>query len=180
MCLSGTWFHIQTLSKYILCNVGCYFRYVHVINRKYKTRLASTRSFTNLRSVMPHYCGRPSVWTQNSNCVGPPSLLRQNKCDKCGKTARRNKNLQRHRQMCTAHLAPPTRCAAVQKCTLKKLHTKKLHIKQSKSKRLHRNKKTGQEKTVKSPALPQNKKKEKIFGFFITFGDFGGPSMVTL
>ena len=34
----------------------------------------------------------------------PPPLLRQNKCDKCGKTARSNKNLQRRRQTRTAHL----------------------------------------------------------------------------
>ena len=40
--------------------------------------------------------------------LAPPPLLRQNKCDKCGKTAQRNKNLQRHRQMRTAHLALPT------------------------------------------------------------------------
>ena len=55
--------------------------------------------------LMPRYflCWEPSVLDPR---VGPPPLLRQNKCDKCGKTARRNKNLERHRQMCTAHLAP--------------------------------------------------------------------------
>ena len=36
--------------------------------------------------------------------LAPPPLLRQNKCDKCGKTARSNKNLQRRRQTRTAHL----------------------------------------------------------------------------
>ena len=72
--------------------------------------------------LMPRYflCWESSVLDPR---VGPPPLLRQNKCDKCGKTARRNKNLERHRQMCTAHLGRPTLGAA--QCT--KLQNSKRH-----------------------------------------------------
>ena len=76
---------------------------------------SQNKIFYESAEIFPVLMPRNFLWPQRSKCVGPPPLLRQNKCDKCGKTARRNKNLERHRQMCTAHLGRPTLCAA--QCT---------------------------------------------------------------
>ena len=118
--------------KYILlhvCNIDFYFRYVHVITKLHITsqsksnltwinkirKISQNKIFYESAEIFPVLMPRYFLWPQRSKCVGPPPLLRQNKCDKCGKTARRNKNLERHRQMCTAHLGRPTLCAA--QCT---------------------------------------------------------------